>query len=250
MRREGADGDGVASRLAWLPLLLLVACVPPSSELALPDAIADVLVVPGCPSGDDGVVSRCQWRRATWAAALVERGLAGRVIASGSSVHNRFYEAEGIAAALVALGVPADRVWTETQALHTDENIAYSLRIAEQRGCRTVAVAAEGRFQTRGMCEMARRWGWTCVEAAPPRRWVHERLEAGVPEVRTEGEPVEAWVPWRERERARADRSGASVRTLSPFRYADMAARGRRGEAVPMPTPPRDEPTLPPGDGC
>ncbi len=229
--------------------LLLGACVR-APEPALPAVAADVLVVPGCPSEDDGVVSRCQWRRAVWAAELVRQGRAGRVIASGSSVHNRFFESEGIAAALVALGVPRNRVHTETQALHTDENIAYALHMASRLGCGTVMVAAEGRFQTRGMCSMARRWGWTCTAAPPPRRWVHERLEEGYPELRTEGEPASEWVPWREREQARARAEGTPTRTLSPFRYLSMAARGETGGHVPMPAPPEPEPTLTDDGGC
>ncbi len=227
-----------------VPLLLLLVACPRPPEPTLPATTADVLVIPGCPSGDDGVVSRCQWRRAVWAAQLLREGAAGRVIASGSSVHNRFFESEGLAAAMAELGVPRDRIHTETQALHTDENIAYALHIADRLGCESVMVAAEGRFQTRGMCEMARRWGWTCTEAPPPRRWVHDRLEAGVPELRTEGEPPASWVPWREREVARARAEGRSARSASPFRYLGMAARGQSGATVPMPAPPHPEPTL------
>ncbi|MCP4871413.1 MAG: YdcF family protein [Proteobacteria bacterium] len=240
---------GLRLAVAGALALVFAGCARPASP-SLPAASADVIVVPGCPSLEDGTVSRCQWRRATWAAELMAQGLGKRVITSGSNVHNRFFESAGIAAALVELGVPAEVISTETQALHTDENIAYALHIADALGCTSVMVAAEGRFQTEGMCAMARRWGWDCTAASPPRWWVRDRLEAGCPAVKTEGEPASSWVPWREREAARAAAEGTRLRPLSPFRYASMAARGERGETVPMPEPPVPEPTLSPDDGC
>ncbi len=231
-------------------VLLLAGCAAGPAPAGLPGQAADVLLVPGCPSEAGGVVSSCQWRRAIWAARLFEQGLVGQVITSGSAVHNRWYESEGIAAALVALGVPADRVTTETQALHTDENAAYALRIAEAMGCSSVMVAAEGRFQTWGMCEMARRWGWSCLEAPPDEAWVRARLAEGVPELRTEPEPEETWVHWRRRELERARAEGRAVRGGSMLRYQAMARRGRTGKEVPQPRPPVPEPTFPEDRRC
>ena len=243
----GHSLDPARALRAMLLLALALAapgCATRSAPAPLPGQQVDVLLVPGCPSLDGGVVSPCQWRRAIWAARLFRQGLAARVIASGSAVHNRWYESEGIAAALVSLGVPASRIATETQALHTDENAAYALWIAEAMGCRSVMVAAEGPFQTRGMCEMARRWGWSCVEAPPDEAWIREELSRGVPELRTDPEPKESWVHWRRREVARSRAEGREVRGASMARYLSMAARGSSGREVPQPRPPVPEPTL------
>lgn len=224
-------------------LLCLAACARPAA-VTLPTTSADVLVIPGCPTLDDGTVSRCQWRRALWAAELVGAGRADTVIVSGSAVHNRFGEAEGLAAALVALGVPAQRVVTETQALHTDENIAYSLHLASALGCSSVMVAGEGGFQTNGICSMARRWGWPCIVAPPPRRSIHARLEAGVPVVQVAGEDAATWRSGRDREVAWARAEGRPARPRSPFKYLGMAVLGESGAAVPIPRPPVPEPSL------
>jgi hypothetical protein len=90
----------------------------------------DAVIVPGCPSEDDGSLSRCQMARALWAARLWDLGWARNFITSGAAVHSPYVEADALAAALAALGVPADHIYVEPNALHTDEIVYYSLRIA------------------------------------------------------------------------------------------------------------------------
>ncbi len=256
MSEQGWQHRRDAIRTLWscsalVLALALCSCAATSQPSThLPAASADVLIVPGCPSEDDGTVSRCQWRRAVWAAHLVQQGFAARVLVSGSSVHNRWLESDGLAAALASLGLPTDRISAETQALHTDENIAYSLRVAETLGCRTVMVAGDGRLQTRGMCAMARHWGWACTEAPPPRRWVKSRLDAGYPRIQTEPESLDSWRPWQEREAERAKRAGSTPRSHSMFRYLGMRLRSGSGRSNPQPEPPGPEPSLQPGSGC
>ena len=96
--------------------------------------------------------------RAAWAAILWQRGLAGAFITSGAAVHSRFVEADAIAAGMVALGVPAERIWLERDALHTDENMYFSLRIARALGFRTVAVASQ-KGHAAWSCRMLEDWG-------------------------------------------------------------------------------------------
>src|SRR3954467_14171611 len=77
----------------------------------------DVVIVPGCPSLDDGAMSPCQMSRAVWASILWKRGVASSFITSGSAVHSPYVEAEALAAGMVALGVPPERIWLEPNAL-------------------------------------------------------------------------------------------------------------------------------------
>ncbi|MCA9570469.1 MAG: hypothetical protein KC656_21650 [Myxococcales bacterium] len=65
--------------------------------------------------------------------------------------------------AMVAMGVPAERIHLETQALHSDENVAFSLRIADALGYGVVGVASDAGHSS-GLCWMARRWGHDCVD--------------------------------------------------------------------------------------
>ena len=70
----------------------------------------DAVIVPGCPSEEDGVALAVPDEPRRWAAILWERGLARYFITSGAAVHSRYVEAEAIAAGMAALGVPADRI--------------------------------------------------------------------------------------------------------------------------------------------
>src|SRR6185369_1401839 len=90
----------------------------------------DVVIIPGCPSEADGALSLCQLSRALWGALLWERGDTRAFITSGAAVHSPYVEAEALAAALAALGVPAEHIYLEPNALHTDENMYNSLQIA------------------------------------------------------------------------------------------------------------------------
>lgn len=222
---------GEAPLLLWslLPLAWSAPVEPPSIR------VADVAIVPGCPSNPDGTLSTCQWRRITWAHHLYASGLVDRFIVSGNAAYNPFVEADALAAGLVALGVPADRVHREPEALHTDENVAYSLRLAETLGVDTVAVASDS-WQAPGGCAMARGWSdLACVPLPVDVPWSRARLSLGVPEVRTE--PVTPWIDLRERERRIAEVRGTRPRPHSAWVYLGQTVRGTLGE-VPPPEPP------------
>jgi hypothetical protein len=170
----------------------------------------DAVIVPGCPSEDDGSLSRCQMSRAVWAAILWQRGWAGAFITSGAAVHSRFVEAEALAAGMAALGVPADRIWLEPNALHTDENMYFSLQIARALGFRTLAVASQ-KGHAAWSCRMLEDWGLAkcgafSVDMAAIRAEQQGDRREQLNRVRTAPEP--AWVPLDERERAIAARSG------------------------------------------
>ena len=167
----------------------------------------DAVIIPGCPSEDDGSLSPCQMSRAAWAAILWQRGLAGAFITSGAAVHSRYVEADAIAAGMVALGVPADRIWLEEDALHTDENMYFSLRIARALGFHSIAVASQ-KGHAAWSCRMLEDWGQTACGAFSVDMSavlaLHPLARLGA--VRTAA--VAGWQPLAERERALARRSG------------------------------------------
>lgn len=201
-------------------------------------------VIPGCPATSEGAPSECSWRRAIWAAEVWEEGGLDLLIASGGAVHNRFVEAQVTKAALVALGVPEQRVVTETQALHTDENIAYSLDVAEALGMhRLVGISENG--QAVGICQMALMWGWECDPAPMQVARVRARVARGLPAVSVEPVPEDEWTHWTEREKELRAKRGEPPRLRSPARYLKLFMAGMFGGTVRKPEPPEPEPTLP-----
>jgi hypothetical protein len=166
----------------------------------------DVVIVPGCPSEDDGSLSRCQMSRALWAARLWDLGWARHFITSGSAVYSPYVEAEALAAALAALGVPADKIYLEWNALHTDENMFYSLQIAHAQGFRSIAVASDGAAWG---CRMLLDWGQDCRAFTIDRDWVRKRHQQimGVLE-KVRAPRSNQFVTLREREREIAARTG------------------------------------------
>jgi hypothetical protein len=167
-------------------LLLPLGCASRWEARPFAPARFDAVIVPGCPSEDDGALSPCQMSRAVWASILWQRGVTGAFIVSGAAVHSRYVEAEALAAGMAALGVPADRIWLESNALHTDENMFYSLQIARALGWQRLAVASQKGHAAWG-CQMLVDWGQPCsalsidlgavqsMNARSRLRWVRTR---------------------------------------------------------------------------
>jgi len=183
------------------------ACSAARFELrAAPARPFDVAIVPGCPSEDDGSLSRCQKGRALWAARLWELGWADHFITSGSAVYTPYVEAEALAAALTALGVPASRIYLEPNALHTDENLYYSLQIARSLGFHRIVVASNGATFD---CLMLEDWGQPASAYTMDIEWVKARgAKSGALLDGVRARRAGDWVPLVERERARTRVSG------------------------------------------
>jgi len=222
-------------------MLLLVGCAhnPPPAPLGSGPAV-DVVLVPGCPSRADGTLSGCQWQRVIWAVDLYQDGVATEFITSGNAVHSPFIEAEAIKAGMVALGVPAEHIHTETQALHTDQNAAYTLLMMEDLGFETIGIASHG-GHARGARSFMREWGTGALAMEMDLDRVNARFQQGLPQVRTE--PVEPWMSMREREKLIAKRTGKAKRPSSVWVYAWVGITGRFAKLKP-PVPPTREPTL------
>jgi hypothetical protein len=132
---------------------------PPDPSIAPPAADAcvrakhDAIIVLGCPNNDDGTPSDCQRARA--AIAISFAGYADHFITSGAAVHNAYVEADTLAQLLIAGGVSAAAVITETQAQHTDENIANSSTIMRERKWRSALIVSDepGQFFYEALCD-------------------------------------------------------------------------------------------------
>lgn len=188
-----------------LPLLLLGCFAKSPPRVGAP---YDAVIVPGCPSAPDGSLSPCQKSRAAWAGVLWQRGQASHFITSGAAVHTPYVEAEALAAALVALGVPGERVYLDREALHTDENMYNAARIAGQLGFTHVAVASQG-LQARGGCNIVIDRGIRCtplpLEDAPTQATIADHATA-LAELRSPRQ--DPWHPLAEVEAARRQQTG------------------------------------------
>jgi len=87
----------------------------------------DAIVVPGSPATPAGGISWLNAQRIGMAVQLYNAGLAPFLIFSGGAVHNRYVEAEIMAAEARRRGVPADAIIEEPWAQHTTENVRYSV---------------------------------------------------------------------------------------------------------------------------
>lgn len=190
----------------------------------------DAIIVPGCPSAPDGRLSRCQARRAMWAAILWERGYTQHFITSGSAVTSPFIEAEALAEAMSLFGVPSERIYLEPDALHTDENVYNALQIARLAGWNRLAIASDS-GQAVGACQMLEDWHPQCGAFTMDDGLVETRLAEHAPRLATlRATAVRAFVPLKQRERARAQASGRKPRPPSFVVYTQMFLRKAFGK--------------------
>jgi len=212
LRPESEERGFCRSKLLVLTLLACVAaCAPSRFEVkSIPVEPFDAVIVPGCPSEDDGSPSRCQLGRAGQAAILWRQGWTRNFIVSGSDVHTPYVEAEAIAQAMTLLGVPPQRILLERDALHTDENVYYSLHVAEAAGLRRLAVASFAPVAS-WMCVLMERWGHEC-SAIPMDEAALEKFlppyDAALKALRAHRVPV--WEPLDQREARIAKANGYS----------------------------------------
>lgn len=202
----------------------------------------DAVLVPGCPTRTDGTLSRCLWARTLQAHRLWEDGLTRRFVVSGNAAANPYLEAEALEAGLVALGVPRDAIVRETQALHSDENAAYTLAICEEHGWSRLGIVSHD-GHAKGIRAMVRGWGHPAVAFGLDVPALEARLAGPLPDVRVEPVPAHQWLPLSDREDEIARRTGRGRRPHSLWVYTAGAVRGAFGRVSPPPPPVR-EPTL------
>jgi uncharacterized SAM-binding protein YcdF (DUF218 family) len=102
----------------------------------------DAIIVPGIP------FHKNEWdwimkMRVYWGVYLYREGIAKNIIFSGSAVHTAYVEAEIMALYAIELGVHEDHIFTESNALHSTENVDYSRIIAGKQSFKRLAVATD-----------------------------------------------------------------------------------------------------------
>ena len=107
----------------------------------------DAIIVPGVPFIAPKWNMTMQMR-VIWGVHLYKRGLAKKIIMSGSSVYSPYVEAEIMKLYAISLGVPEEDILVEGKAQHSTENIWYSYKLGKSMGFEHMALSTDP-FQTR-----------------------------------------------------------------------------------------------------
>lgn len=100
----------------------------------------DAIIVLGTPADSDGNPTPQMLDRVGEAVREYDRGVAPRLIVSGSSAHNRYVEADVMARAAESQGVPRAMIFEDTRAMDTIQNACYSVQIMKSHGWRAAEV--------------------------------------------------------------------------------------------------------------
>ncbi len=103
----------------------------------------DAMILIGYPATSDGNPSPRELASIAEAVREYERGAAPRLIFTGAAVKNRFVEAQVMAQAAEAQGVPPEAVLTETQSRNTIQHACYAVRAMQEHGWNSAEVIAD-----------------------------------------------------------------------------------------------------------
>ncbi|MCC6215469.1 MAG: YdcF family protein [Polyangiaceae bacterium] len=144
--------------------------------------MADAIAVLGCrvrPSG--GVLGGAAGRRVRRAIEAYRAGVAPRVVACGGRRWDGVPEADALADALIAGGVPPEAILRERWSVSTAENARYTAALAHGLGLRSVVVVTCDWHLPRAV-RCFRAAGFAAVGAGAPSppgraalRWPRER---------------------------------------------------------------------------
>jgi len=102
----------------------------------------DAIIVPGYPYKGRGSKAIIKMR-ILWASHLYKKGIAKNIIFSGSAVYTPYIESRIMRLMAIELGIDSNHIYTEEKAEHSTENIYYSLRIANKKGWKNIALATD-----------------------------------------------------------------------------------------------------------
>lgn len=100
----------------------------------------DAIIVLGTPADGDGNPTPQMLDRVGEAVREYDRGVAPRLILSGSAAHNRYVEADVMARVAQSQGVPRPMIFEDPQAMDTIQNACYSERIMKSHGWKSAEV--------------------------------------------------------------------------------------------------------------
>jgi uncharacterized SAM-binding protein YcdF (DUF218 family) len=131
-------GAGVAA--AFYAMGALARALAPTSNTEL--TRFDAIIVLGAPADSDGNPSPVELARVAEGVREYERGVAPRIIFTGGAAHNRFVEAEVMARAAHAEGIPDEAMVKEERAMNTVENACYSVGVMKAHGWQSAEVVS------------------------------------------------------------------------------------------------------------
>ncbi|MEO7306944.1 MAG: ElyC/SanA/YdcF family protein [Ferruginibacter sp.] len=114
----------------------------------------DMIAVPGVPFYETGWDSTMK-ARVYWSKYLFDKGIAKNIMYSGSSVSSPYYEGKIMAMYAIAIGIPAEHVFSETKAEHSTENLYYVYLKAKKLGFTHIALATDP-YQAKQLKRFAR----------------------------------------------------------------------------------------------
>lgn len=132
-----------------ISILLATGCISVSkgphkayNEVVKHDVTFDAIIVPGIPF-ENGRWDTIMKARVLWAYILFKNGVTQNIIFSGNAVYSPYSEAKIMGLYAQKLGVPADRIFYETRARHSTENVFYSYLVAKENNFKVVALATD-----------------------------------------------------------------------------------------------------------
>lgn len=133
--------------ISWLVTFsfLILSCASPSKSFhkTLLKAPYDVIIVPGVPYLDHDWSADIMKERIVWSCFLYAKGITRNVIYSGNADYSPYVEGKIMAMHAIALGIPKEHVFCETQAEHSTQNLIFSYRMARRLGFEKIALATD-----------------------------------------------------------------------------------------------------------
>lgn len=154
---------------------------------------ADVIVVLGYPTREDGQPSHNMRYRVKEGVFLYREGYAPRLLFSGGAAYNQFVEAEVMAELAVEMGVDRSDILLEPYSLSTKENVYLVAEMMRERGWQS-AIVVTNYYNTRRVRFFMNDEGLDVVAVPAPRSpslaawvvgsvgltlWLFYRLTAG-----------------------------------------------------------------------
>lgn len=158
-----AGAFAVAALVGWAVIARRVAPTANTSRDRF-----DAILVLGTPADGDGNPTTEELARVAEAVREYERGVAPRLLFTGGAVQNKFVEADVMAAAAAAEGIPPSAIFVETKATDTIQNACYSARIMQAHGWHsTEIVSSPWHLPRAGMIFSQTPLEWRLHEAPP-----------------------------------------------------------------------------------
>ena len=128
----------------------------------------DAILVLGYPADGDGNPTPEQLARVSEAVREYERGFAPRLLFTGGPARNKYVEADVMAGAAAAQGIPPSAIFVETKADDTIQNACYSERIMQAHGWHSAEIISSAYHLSRAaMIFSHTSLDWR-MHAAPP----------------------------------------------------------------------------------